>query len=484
MQNAKRGRKKPASGIKPEPLRRAAGGIKDAAREVRAEIPPEPYKGISKKEWFALAPVLAVAAVFLFLNLGTKYLWQDEAFTAVLGARMMKYGKPLAYDGVNLLTGDMFFLENAKNLDSRTESPQAAIRYYVGRHDFKADTTWTLNPWAIFCLAGASISLFGRDTVAARLPFAIAALLTVFFVYLLVRRYFNDALIAWLAAAMLVANVFWIIHSRQCRYYSLSCLFLMLTLITFMQWQAGRRFGGVLFVLSAWCWFQMDYGSFWPMIGILLAAAAIACWPRISSVAAVGAAIGISVAPWVWYYELADRLRPGPVPSWTYKFLLNLFHMNQFLLPGLVLAAALMVLWFRWSKTIASARMVLTVSIAMLLAALIWVPTVTQYAFLRYIVHLSPLAAIVTAWVLCEGARRLFVRTTGREVMCSVTAVSAAVFLAVCPLLSNVLAYPIQSYFNRPVVNDFVRSDWTAFAEEVLDPQPDPNRETIETLDA
>ena len=257
-----------------------------------------------------MAPVLAVAAIFLFLNLGAKYLWQDEAFTAVLGARIIRYGEPLAYHGVNLLTSDSFFLEDAKNLDSRTGSPQAAIRYYAGRHDFKADTAWTLNPWGQFVLAGASFSIFGRNTVAARLPFAIASFLTVFLVYLLVRQCFNDALVAWLAAAMLVANVFWIIHGRQCRYYSVSCLFLMLTLTTFMRWHAGRRFGGALFVLSAWCWFQMDYGSFWPMIGILLAAAAIASWPRISRVAAVGAAIGVSVAPWVWYYELAGRLRP------------------------------------------------------------------------------------------------------------------------------------------------------------------------------
>ncbi len=305
--------------------------------------------------------------------------------------------------------------------------------------------------------------------------------MTVFLLYLLVRRCFDDPLVAWLAAAMLLANVYWVVHSRQCRYYPLSGLFMMLMLIAFMRWQAGRAFGRALFVLSAWCWFQTDYGSFWPVTGILLAAAAWTSRRRIRPVLLVGAALGASIAPWVWYYDLAGRLHAGGVP-WSDKFLLNLFHMNQFLIAMVVLLGAVAVLRLRWHALAPAARMMLLVSLAILFSALVWIPSVTPYAFHRYIVHLSPLAALVTAWVLCEGAAFAAARLRWRESFRYVAAGAAAAFLVVFPFVSNVVAYPLQQFIRTAPTGDFVRPEWSVLAEEVFAPQGDPNRKVIETL--
>ncbi len=76
-----------------------------------------------------VAPMLLflLAAVLLFFNLGTKYLWQDEAATAVLGSRLMKFGKPLAYDGMNLITMDHFYGEDASTLGERTGDPKLVV---------------------------------------------------------------------------------------------------------------------------------------------------------------------------------------------------------------------------------------------------------------------------------------------------------------------------------------------------------------------
>ena len=456
-----------------------AGRVEARQGSIEGRSPSK--RGISKKEWAALAPVLAAAAILLFFNLGAKYLWQDEAFTAVLAARMIKYGKPLSYDGTNLLTLDLFDMEDASTVDNRTGAPEAAIRYYVDRKDFRKDTTWTANPWGQLVFAGASVALFGRNALAARAPFAAAALLTVVLLYVLVRRCFDDPLIAWLAAAMLVANVYWVIHSRQCRYYSLSGLFLMLTLIAFMRWQSGRPFGRALFVLSGWCFFQMEYGSFWPVTGVLLVAAALASRRRILSVLLVGAILGASIAPWVWYYGLADRLHAGGVP-WASKFLLNLFHMNQFLIAMVVLLGAVAVLRLRWRALAPAARMMLSVSLAILFTALVWVPSVTPYAFHRFIVHLSPLAALVTAWMLCEGAALVVVRLRRREIFRCVLAGAAAAFLVVFPFVSNTVAYPLQKFVRTAPTGDLLRPEWSVLAEEVFTPREDPNRKVIEAL--
>ena len=67
MQNAKSvGRKKPASGINRSRFDVQQAVSSDAAREVRAEIPPEPYKGISKKEGLPGASALWSRRSFSF----------------------------------------------------------------------------------------------------------------------------------------------------------------------------------------------------------------------------------------------------------------------------------------------------------------------------------------------------------------------------------------------------------------------------------
>jgi hypothetical protein len=429
----------------------------------------------------ALVLLFIVAAVFLFSNLGAKYLWQDEAVTAVLGARLMKFGEPLAYDGVNLITMDHFAGEDASTVDQRTGDPKIAVQYYADHGDFKHDTAWIGQPWGQFLVAGVSLTLFGRNTVAARLPFAAAAFLTVGLLYSFVRRQFKDPLLGWLAAAILVTNVFWVIHSRQCRYYALSGLFLLLTLIAFTRWQRGRPWGGLLFVVTAWCWFQVDFGSFFPMLGILLLTATWAGWPRIKRVLSVGLVLGITVAPWVWYYELGNRVKPSAAP-WADKFLLNLFHFNQYLIPLLMLLVAGVLLAVRWRTLDPIARLILFVSLAMLLAALVWVPAVAPYAFHRYIVHLAPLAALCVAWVLSEVTAWI-IRHRPREEWRCLIAGSLVVFVVACPLLSNLLPAPLRQVVpGTSPLGLVIRPEWAVLYEDVFAPRPDPNRLTVEAL--
>src|SRR5450755_3824712 len=127
-----------------------------------------------------IAPVVlgGLSALLLLWGLGDKYLWQDEAATAVLAQRLLRFGRPLAYDGVNLITIDHIAAEEANTLAERTGDPKAAVDFYIRRGDFKADTTWRWHPWGQFILEGISLKLLGPTTVAARLPFALAGILT------------------------------------------------------------------------------------------------------------------------------------------------------------------------------------------------------------------------------------------------------------------------------------------------------------------
>jgi len=219
-----------------------------------------------RTEILAQAVIFGLAAILLFWGLTEKYLWQDEAATAVLAVRMLKFGHPMAYDGKNLLTIDMQDEDEDAELSKRTKDPQAAIDYYVEQGNFKKDTTWKWQPWGLFAIAAASIKLLGQTTLAARLPFALAGLATVPLLFYLVRKQFGGFQAAALAAVLLLCNSYWILHARQCRYYSVSSLFLVLTLIAFARWQWGGR-SAAAFLVTAWCWFQVDYGTVLPVVG-------------------------------------------------------------------------------------------------------------------------------------------------------------------------------------------------------------------------
>ena len=125
--------------------------------------------------WGRLAQtVLALtAAVLLLWGLNEKYLWQDEAQTAVLATRLLQFGKPMGYDLVNLIASDNFLTEDRATIDQRAADPRASIDYHFRLGDFKADTTWKWHPWGQFVVAAASIRLLGHTTFAARLPFEI-----------------------------------------------------------------------------------------------------------------------------------------------------------------------------------------------------------------------------------------------------------------------------------------------------------------------
>ena len=141
---------------------------------------------------------------------------------------------------MNLITNDNFAAEHEKTIDERTGDPKPAVAYYIERGDMKADTAWRYQPWGQFLVTAASLKLFGATTLAARLPFALAALASIGLFYWFVRKYFDNLLMASVATLMLVLNAYWILHGRQCRYYALSSLFMIITFISYALAMGSR----------------------------------------------------------------------------------------------------------------------------------------------------------------------------------------------------------------------------------------------------
>src|ERR1700758_3396703 len=114
----------------------------------------------------------AVAAALIFTNIGSDYLWEDEGDTAALASNILKFGVPKAWDGAAFLDSD----HGAR---------------------LNRDLVMVTHPWVQYYLAAGSFLLFAQNTLAARLPFALAAWMSMLLLYFFVWRYVGSRLAAF-----------------------------------------------------------------------------------------------------------------------------------------------------------------------------------------------------------------------------------------------------------------------------------------------
>src|SRR5438309_3798727 len=167
-----------------------------------------------RRHW-SLAVVAIVGAVLIFTNLGSDYLWEDEGDTVALASNILKFGVPKAWDGGAFLDSD----HGAR---------------------LNRDLVMVTHPWIQYYLAAASFLVFGENTFAARIPFAIAGWMSILFVYLFVWRLFGNRLTAFSAAALLDFSVQFLLYAKQCRYCSLNMLLVVWLFWRFFQMNSAR----------------------------------------------------------------------------------------------------------------------------------------------------------------------------------------------------------------------------------------------------
>lgn len=439
--------------------------------------------GLQPRDYAALGLVVALAAVMLFWRLGDRALWQDEAATAVLAERMLEHGRPVAYDGLNLITMDVPSDGDTEPgvFARRTGEPEGAVSYYLERGDFKPDTTWIGQPWGQFVLAGASLGLFGHGAWQARLPFALCGLATVVCLWFFLRRRFEGRLVATVASLLLLANVYWVLHMRQCRYYAPACLMFFLTYVTYLRWQDGRRWGAVWFVATGWLWFQFDYGTFWPIIAILGIDALARRRVDIARTLVTFAALAVAIAPWVYYYEVLSRVKATVISLEARELGLYFFY-NQFLLPVVLLPVVAWVVWRARKELSLERRQALGVALAIVASLLVWAPLVVPAPHLRYLIGAAPLACLLMAFTFARVAEMVTRRAT-QTAWRTVVAAALAGFVAFVPMLSNVgLVFYPEDYWVVSRVGTWLRAEWVVFFQDVGGEQRDQNGEVVKLL--
>ncbi len=305
----------------------------------------------------------AIAAILLVWNLGGRCLWQDEAETALLGRSILHYGKPVASDGINVISQE------------------------AGR-ELGPDKVWRWSPWVQFYLAAAGMNVAGDSALGARLPFALLAMLVVPVTYLLARRVYESILIARFAALAMTTSVWFLLHARQSRWHAPAYVLACVILIGVFE---KRWWGGLLVALSGAALFYTNYFvAICFLVAVAVASPLIKIDRRLIA-GFVGAAI-LSL-PGVTYFQVFGKAGGGQTSGWT-QFWVYVVQFVTFLAPlPLVLVAA-------WSDRRPATRFFFAMTIAMcvMLAFAPW-------AMFRYLSVLFPVAALLIGVALASLMR-------------------------------------------------------------------------------
>ena len=177
-------------------------------------------------QYFSKLVFFSFAFVPVFLNLGGPHLWEDEASTALLGKSILAYGVPKPFDGLNRVSDTPDF----------REANESGI--------------WTWNTWLPYYATAFSFFLGEPDSFHARLPFAIAGFLCILSMPWVYRELKGSSGLQLLPSFLLVLSVPFLLHVRQCRYYSFAALFTLLSVWGYLRMLQEKKWGGALFVLS------------------------------------------------------------------------------------------------------------------------------------------------------------------------------------------------------------------------------------------
>lgn len=254
----------------------------------------------ARDELQRIAPLLAVvalAAVLLLANLGNRFLWQDEAQTALIAATVLEHGVPHGTDGRN------------------SYSQELGVEY-------GDDGIWKWHTWLSFYPVAGSFAVLGRTPFAARLPFALAALATVALVFFTGRALWEDRRAALLAAVLLTLSVPFLILSRQCRYYALVTLLSLWGLHAYARLDTSRRAVWAL-LAAAVLLFHTHYVYAATLLATLLLHALALERARLRPVFWVSLAATLQAIPWILWFA---SIRLTPEKAGSFLDLSDTFH--------------------------------------------------------------------------------------------------------------------------------------------------------------
>jgi len=322
--------------------------------------------------------IFFMAAVLLFSSLDSSLLWQDEAETALLGKNILEFGVPKAYDGKNVISQE------------------------TGR-EYGDDYVWRWTSWGDKYVAALSMRFFGETTAGARFLFVGLGFLSIFFFHLTAARLFPSSWTARLATLFYVTSVPFLLHVRQCRYYSLVLCCAVLMLYFILRYDRTRRHW-VGFAAASFLLFHSNYFlcivTLCSFLGTVFLVRLVKPFRLKEFVVGILAAMLISFPGMFFYrsYGLSERFR------WD-TFLRNLSYyvsqINDFIYPLLLAAfvAVLLIIIGKKELKYSLCREFMGSALlgwgAVYAAVFVLVLSFAPFGFFRYLTPLFPVAALL-----------------------------------------------------------------------------------------
>ncbi|MBF0519525.1 MAG: glycosyltransferase family 39 protein [Nitrospirae bacterium] len=373
--------------------------------------------------------ILSIYTVFmLFYNLNTRYYWLDETETAALAVNILKHGLPRVYDGKNYIS-----------------------LYGPGVSENKSNiATW--RPWLDEYIVAASFKIIGQSNRAGRIPFVLFAAVTVVLTALFSYRVFKSHEAALMAILLLVTSELFILHARQCRYYSL-IIFAEVCLIfaAYLLLKGKKSKGIVVLTISLVIQFYTNYIV---LAGNIVALGMFAVFTGkrnkglFSSVLISFTVLLITAMPWLIYakpwHQAGFVGGWNPVSKLKYYFIEIHFH----IIPLVLFLIPLVYYFLRRFYTngvFTQAQRVSTVvkdivllSLLIISASLLFVPF-APWVYIRYVVHFLPVTVFLTVFILTTYVRFVWLR------------VLLVCFMCFTNYISYFSAYPVRALKGQAV---------------------------------
>ena len=348
------------------------------------------------REYLFLIVLLISSALLLLANLDNRYLWQDEAETALVGKTILSHGIPLGYDGKNFFSQD-------------------------GKDSYGTHHIWVLDPWVPYYLVAGSYLMFGVNTFAARLPFVLFGLATIMLLYFFTRRLTGDKKTAALAVILLLLSVSFLLLCRQSRYYALIAFFSLFGLYGYLLIQERRLSGSMIFVISSTLLFYSNHLFCATLLTTVAAHSLFFDFRSCKRICLLAIVILFLTVPWIIFvsgmrytdhygYRFFDN-------NFLFFFLVNLKHIDYYIFPFSLLLIPLstsLLLRLRSRHTHTPSHMYSSVTGNVILIVLFVLITVVALSivspapFFRYLTQVIPLFCVMTAMIVRYAAGNYF----------------------------------------------------------------------------
>ncbi len=390
---------------------------------------------------------LGLAALVFFLafcNLDGRLFWGDEAETALLAKNIQKFGVPKVDDGINhvSLHGD--------NYDAR-------------------NGVWTWSPWLPEYVTATSFAVLGQTTWAGRAPFAFIGWLTVMLLGMAAWKIYRSHKVAFSSMLLLGTSEIFLLHIRQCHYYSITVFAEVLLVYGIYEILAGNKSGSWFILVGLTLQFYCNYTIAVANIPILLTLTwklfqqqRSSAWPLIRSLVVW---LLISV-PWLLYVEIWRQGSAEAHDTWVHLLWFYLWQFHFHFFPWCVVLLPLSG-WLiqRFSRDAdRSKKNILsptthTFENYLILLPILYVPVLLLMpnAFSRYLLPVLPVACLLVAVWLFRYIKW--------------TAIAAALLLVQCA--SNVFAVATDPFgrqypFRSPLA-DFTFSTLLPYEDRLTD---------------